>query len=133
MEFARAPLDGSLPTLPDIADFYAKHIPNKPWLVFPSKDASHELTTISFAQMAQASHRVAHILRPGRQGPECEVVAMLLNTDTLLYAAAALGLLRAGFVVSSIIQSDFAELYSNIFRSRILCHLATQFKAFVTC
>ena len=49
--------------------------------------------------MVEASHRVAHILRPNRDGPDGEVIALLLNTDTILYNTVVLGLLRAGFVV----------------------------------
>lgn len=55
---------------------------------------------ISFAQMVKASHRVAHLLRPRREGREREVIALLLNTDSVLYTATLLGLLRGGFVVS---------------------------------
>lgn len=95
-----APLDGSLPTLPDITDFYAIHSPELPWFVFPSKNSAEKTVSISFEGMVQASHRVAHILRPGREGPEREVIALLLNTDTVLYVAIVLGILRAGLIVS---------------------------------
>ena len=104
MKSLLAPLDGSLPTIPDIADFYAAYTPDEPWLVFPSKDPSQDIMHISFAEMAQASHRVAHILRPRREGPEREVIALLLSTDTVLYVAVLLGLLRAGLVVSHVFQ-----------------------------
>lgn len=100
MHAIRAPLDGSLKTLLDIADFHAEHNPDLPWLIFPSLESPHETTSITFKEMVQASHRVAHILRPGRAGPEREVIALLLNTDTVLYIAIILGLWRAGFVVS---------------------------------
>ena len=93
------PLDGTLPTLPDLADFHAKHNPDRPWFVFPSRDTPEQLVTITYRDMVQASHRVAHILRPNREGLDREVVAVLLHTDTLLYNAVVLGLLRAGFVV----------------------------------
>lgn len=133
MDSPLPPLDGSLPTLPDIADFCAKHTPNKPWLVFPSKNAPHEITSISFLEIVQASHRVAHILRPGREGDEREVIALLLNTDTPLYAAVILGLLRAGFVVGDSFESSIRSQCSNLLLSHTQCRLATRCKASVTC
>jgi acyl-CoA synthetase (AMP-forming)/AMP-acid ligase II len=99
MEVLLPPLDGSIPTLPELADFHAKHHPTLPWLSFPSKRHPEEIVSISFAEMAAASHRVAHILRPGRAGPEREVVALLLETDTVLYVTTVLGLMRAGCIV----------------------------------
>lgn len=109
MDCVPAPLDGSLPTLPDIADFYAQHNGDRPWLIFPSKSSPEDVETITYAEMVRASHRVAHILRPGREGPEREVIALLLNTDTVLYVAVVLGLLRAGFVVSCSAHSLYAS------------------------
>ena len=97
------PLDGSLPTLPDVADFCAKHNPDHPWFLFPSKDAPDGIQSILFAQMTEASHRVAHLLRPGREGIEGEVIALLLNTDSVLYTVTLLGLMRAGFIVSNML------------------------------
>ena len=99
MATPRAPLDGSLPTLPDLADFYAKYHYAAPWLMYPSKEKGGKPETISYGEMAWASHRVAHIFRPRRDGPEREVVAVIINADTVLYSAVMLGLMRAGFVV----------------------------------
>ncbi|EKM52250.1 uncharacterized protein PHACADRAFT_211524 [Phanerochaete carnosa HHB-10118-sp] len=92
------PPDGSLPTLPQIADFHATHHPNSPWFLFPSKDSPQELVSVTYHEMVQASHRVAHIMRPNREGPDGEVIALLLHTDTLLYVTVVHGLFRAGFV-----------------------------------
>lgn len=96
-----APLDGSLVTVTDFTDFHATHNATLPWLIFPSKGSAQFISEISFYEMNKASHRVAHLLRPGRQGPEREVVAVIVNTDVLLYIAVLLGLLRAGFVVNT--------------------------------
>ena len=93
------PLDGSLPTLPALADFHAEHNATLPWLQFPSKNTPASVISVTYAEMAKASHRVAHILRPGRSGPERGVVAMLVETDTVLYVGTVLGLMRAGCVV----------------------------------
>lgn len=100
MATLRAPLDGSLLTIPELADFYAAHSPDLPWLVFCSNNSADDTAMISYLQMVQASHRVAYILRPERKGPEREVIAVLLNTDTVLYVVTILGILRAGFIVS---------------------------------
>ena len=70
MDSSLPPLDGSLPTLPDLADHLAAQSPDKPWFVFPDKDDSSKIASISRAQVVQASHRVAHIVRPGREGAE---------------------------------------------------------------
>lgn len=96
-----APIDGSLTTLVDLADFYATYRGNDPWLIFPSRSVPGALASISFFEMVQASNRVAHALRPGRQGTEGAVVAIILNTDSLIYVALVLGLMRAGLVVST--------------------------------
>lgn len=94
------PLDGSLPTLTHFVDFNAKHNPQAPWLIFPSETGG--TGSITFAEMAEASHRVAHILRPQRRGPEGQVIAVILQTDTILYVAILLGIMRAGCIVSSL-------------------------------
>lgn len=99
MDVFLPPLDGALPTIPDIADFHAIHNPDNPWFLFPSRDSPEKLVSITYHEMVQASHRVAHIMRPNREGPDREIIALLLHTDSLLYVAVILGLLRAGFVV----------------------------------
>ena len=96
------PLDGSIKSLPELADLQAKHNPSLPWLIFPSKDASGT-SSISYAGMVEASHRIAHIFRPKREGLESEVVAVILDTDAVLYVAVLLGLMRAGLIVSLIL------------------------------
>ena len=93
------PVDGSLPTLLDFVDFNHQHNADKPFFIFPSAANPTKLTSVSHAEMAEASHRIAHILRPDRRGPDGEVVGLVLHTDTVLYVAVILGVLRAGLVV----------------------------------
>lgn len=93
------PTDGSLATVTDFVDFNAQHNGSHPFWVFPPGDSSQAAAHISFAQAAAASHRVAHRMRPGRAGPEHEVLGVLVHTDTAYYAVLMLGALRAGFVV----------------------------------
>ncbi|EKM50943.1 uncharacterized protein PHACADRAFT_262848 [Phanerochaete carnosa HHB-10118-sp] len=48
--------------------------------------------------MAQATEIVAHVLRPERRGPEDEIIAFIINTDSILYVSVVLGAMRAGLV-----------------------------------
>ena len=117
MDAIPPPLDGSLRTLVDFADWHAKHNPGKAWLVFPSNSSSNEVVSLSYSQMNKASHRIAHMVRPNREGHDGEVVALVVNTDIVLYVALLLAVMRAGFVVS---------VYSMIWTSdRTLTNLPT--------
>ncbi|KIP12212.1 hypothetical protein PHLGIDRAFT_508051 [Phlebiopsis gigantea 11061_1 CR5-6] len=129
MAIRRAPLDESLPTLPHIADFYATYNHDAPWLMYPFKGLGDRPGTISYGEMARASHRVAHILRPGREGPEREVIAVILNTDTVLYAAVILGLMRAGFIPYPMSPRNSPQGVVHMLKAtscqRILLHAST--------
>lgn len=106
------PLDGSLTLTPGFVDFHAKHNANLPWAVFPSRDDPTKIDSVSFAELAKASHRIAHRARPGRTGSDGEVVGLLIHCDALLYAAIIHGLARAGLVVSAI-DYDLHDLMLN--------------------
>lgn len=101
-DIQRPPLDGSLSVLPGFVDFHAEHNPDNAWAVFPSAEDPTKKSSISHRQLAGASHRIAHALRPGRAGPEQEVVAILVNCDTILYVVTIIGMFRAGMIVSTI-------------------------------
>lgn len=90
------PADGLLPAFVGQLDFHAEYNPSVPWAVFPW---SGEVREISYLQLAHASHRVAHLLRPGRAGPDGQVIALLLHCDNVHYGAVILGCIRAGLVV----------------------------------
>jgi len=91
------PLDGSV-TLPETVDYHRKHHPTVPVYVFVEDGASN-ITKITHLEFGRACDRVAHYLRPGRRGPEREVVAVLALSDTLLYQTAVVGIMRAGLIV----------------------------------
>ncbi len=93
------PLDGSITVLPGFADFHAANNPHRPWVVFPSSQSPTNIVSISFLEFAKATHRVAHAIRPNRQGRDGEVVALLLNCDSILYLAIIAGIIRAGLTV----------------------------------
>ena len=97
------PLDGSLSVIPDFIDFHEKHNASRPWAIFPSRTNPTNTETISFAEFAQATHNVAHAYRPGRKGPEGEVIGVLLNCDTVHYLAVSMGLVRGGLVVRNLV------------------------------
>ena len=93
------PLDGSV-SLPETVDFHRKHNPKLPIYVFV-EDETPNITEISHLEFGNACDRVSHYLRPGRRGPEREVVAVLALSDSLLYHTILVGIMRAGLIVCS--------------------------------
>ena len=100
-------LDGTV-LLSDLADFNLQHNPTLPAFVY--SDIPESITEISFLEFARACHRVAHAIRPNRTGLEGEVVALIANTDTILYLALIAGMVRAGVVVSTNIYVSRSKL-----------------------
>jgi acyl-CoA synthetase (AMP-forming)/AMP-acid ligase II len=90
------PLDGSL-FLPELLEFNARHNPNVTFFVYDKPD-SNDLVHISHWDFYQACHRVAQEIRPGRAGDK-EVVALMANSDTLLYHTVLMGIMLAGLIV----------------------------------
>jgi acyl-CoA synthetase (AMP-forming)/AMP-acid ligase II len=88
------------PTPSETLDFHLEHNAEHPIYVY-SEDADKELTSISFLEFARAGHRVAHTLRPKREGIDGRVVAVIMLVDTILYQATVTGLMRSGLVVSA--------------------------------
>ncbi|EIW80241.1 acetyl-CoA synthetase-like protein [Coniophora puteana RWD-64-598 SS2] len=91
------PLDHSL-LLYEVVDFHIDNNPTVPIYVYPDDQSPDGVTHISFLEFGRAVHRAAHILRPGREGPEGEVIALIANVDTLLYQAIVVGMMKAGIV-----------------------------------
>lgn len=94
------PTDGTV-TLPEAFAFHAKHNSDRTLYAF-HKDGADELTNVNYFEFLRAADRVAHYIRPGRRGSEAEVMAVVALSDTLLYEAVIIGLLRAGVVVRAI-------------------------------
>lgn len=107
------PLDGSIHVLPGLVDFHATHNADLPW-AFLASDAESPVSSVSFLEFAHATHRIAHALRPGRAGPENEVVAILVNCDTILYLALVAGMVRAGLVVRNVLVVIFSLLKHHL-------------------
>ncbi|KAJ3555456.1 hypothetical protein NM688_g2570 [Phlebia brevispora] len=87
------PLDGSIPVLPGLLDFHAQYNPNEPYAKFPSQSGTG-ITSISFHELSRATHKIAHILRPNREGTDGQVVGVLIHCDVILYAAVILGIVQ---------------------------------------
>ncbi|KAJ3537775.1 hypothetical protein NM688_g6625 [Phlebia brevispora] len=99
------PLDGSLAVLPGFVDFHTEHNAERPWAKFSSPTGG-EVAAVSFDEFGWATHRVAHLLRPNREGPDGQVVGVLIHCDVLLYVAIIVGIVRAGLVVSIALRLD---------------------------
>ena len=116
------PLDGTV-LLYDPPDFNLQQNPTLPAFVY--SPVQNSITQISFLEYARACHRVAHAVRPNRAGPEREIVAIIANTDTILYLALIAGMVRAGVVVSTNIYVSCSRLIRVSFCSRSQFHPAT--------
>lgn len=92
------PLDGSICILPGFLDFHAEHNPDLPWALLAS-DQGTAVGSVSFLELANATHRVAHALRPELAGPDGQVVALIAHCDTVTYHALQVGMIRAGLIV----------------------------------
>ncbi|GJE92597.1 acetyl-CoA synthetase-like protein [Phanerochaete sordida] len=119
------PIDGSLCTLIALLDFNAAHNADWPYVVLPEHEDSQSLQAISFAEMARASHHIAHLLRPGREGPD-EVVAIVLNTDMPIYILVVLGLLRAGLVAYPMSPRNSPEAICHMLQSTSCTRIISQ-------
>ncbi|KAH7928011.1 putative aminoadipate reductase [Leucogyrophana mollusca] len=119
------PLDGSL-LIPEIVEFNALHNPNVPFYVF-EKEGADELVNISHLEFFRACHRVAHAIRPLRTGPEGEIVALIANSDTVLYHALIIGMIIAGVVPFPMSPRNSPAAVVNMLQ-KTSCHrmIATQ-------
>jgi len=99
--FVNPPLDGTI-TLPETIEFHWQHNANLPTYVFheQGKD-TNDITEITYLEFGRASHRVANFMNdkfPSITGRP--VVAFMALTDSLLYQAILVGLMKSGFIVS---------------------------------
>ncbi|KAG2119415.1 putative aminoadipate reductase [Suillus clintonianus] len=90
------PLDGSL-FLPELLAFNAQHNPDVTFFIY-DKPNSNDLVSISHLDFYQACHRAAQEIRPGRAGADKEIVALIGNSDTLLYQTVFMGIIFAGLL-----------------------------------
>lgn len=98
MAFTQTPSLESPITVPELLDFHYEHNPTHPIYVFAQDEQG--TTEISYLEFVRACHRLAHIIRPHRTGPERAVVAVVALVDTLVYETIIAGVIRAGLIVS---------------------------------
>ncbi|KAF8215565.1 acetyl-CoA synthetase-like protein [Mycena galopus ATCC 62051] len=89
------PLDCSL-NLGQIIDLHIAQENRSPAYAFA--DEQGDMTEISHFEFARAAHRVAHIIRPQRRGPDGQVLAIVALTDVLIYQTIVAGCIIAGLV-----------------------------------
>jgi hypothetical protein len=100
------PLDGSL-FLPEMIEFNAKHNPTHPFYAF-YEERVNDLCHVSHLEFYRACQRVAHAVRPNREGPDNTVIGIIANCDTILYQALTMGVIYAGHIVRHLHLSDWS-------------------------
>ncbi|KAJ7318575.1 hypothetical protein DFH08DRAFT_1036386 [Mycena albidolilacea] len=73
---------------------------------------SEEITTITHLEFGRATHHVANILRPNREGQDGEVVAIITQPDTVLYHAIVAGLMTADIIIQEV--PSLLDAYLNL-------------------
>ncbi|KAF7293886.1 Acetyl-CoA synthetase-like protein [Mycena chlorophos] len=120
--FIQPPVDGSL-DVSGIIDFH-RTTPNLTAAYsFANEDGS--IVDISHFEFARAAHRVAHWLRPGRQGPEGQVVGIVALTDSLLYQTLTTGCMIAGLIPFPISHRNSNAAFVHLLTSTQIHRLLT--------
>jgi acyl-CoA synthetase (AMP-forming)/AMP-acid ligase II len=88
-------------TIPNLVARNLENIPSDPFYIY-AKLGSNEIVTITHLEFGRATHRAAHVLRPNREGQDGKVVAILAESDTMLYHAILVGLMTANFIVCAL-------------------------------
>ncbi|KAJ7683143.1 hypothetical protein B0H17DRAFT_1205376 [Mycena rosella] len=80
-------------------------------------DAAGHITEISYFEFGRAAHRVAHLLRPQRRGPEGQVLAIAGLADVLLYQTIVAGCIKAGIVPFPISHRNSAAAVLHLLKN----------------
>ncbi|KAL1718570.1 hypothetical protein EV715DRAFT_291179 [Schizophyllum commune] len=129
--FTYVPLEENV-SIPTAVDFHLKHNPDHAFYVFAEPDGT--VRKITYLEFARAAHRAAHALRPvlegekaSREGEDGAVVAVIALSDTILYHAITVGLMKAGLVPFPISPRLSPAAVANLMRASN-CHrlIATQ-------
>ncbi|KAF8974264.1 hypothetical protein BDZ97DRAFT_1772696 [Flammula alnicola] len=120
------PLDATV-NIPDTVEFHWKHNPDLAAYTFHEDGRSaDELTYISYLEYGRACHRIASALGPkigsttGRP-----VVALMANSDSLLYHATTVGLMKAGLIPFPISQRNTPAMVVHLLQKTDCHHLVT--------
>ncbi|KAF7357193.1 Acetyl-CoA synthetase-like protein [Mycena sanguinolenta] len=115
------PLDGSL-NLRQIVDFQIAHGHHS--AAYSFSDQEGIMIEISHFEFCRAAHRVAHLLRSQRRGPDGQVLAIVAVTDVLIYQTIVAGCFVAGLIPFPISDRSTVEtifhLLSNAGSHRVL-------------
>lgn len=95
--------------IPNLVALNSETNPSGPFYIYAHPETS-EIITITHLEFGRASHRAANLLRPNREGPDGQVVALLALSDTVLYHATMVGLMTANLVVRVFLYSSLAEV-----------------------
>ncbi|KAJ7673364.1 hypothetical protein B0H17DRAFT_1083222 [Mycena rosella] len=89
----------STPTMliPDAVALNSETNPSGPFYIYAEPESS-EIVTITHLEFGRASQRAANLLRPNRQGPDGQVVALIALSDSVLYPATMVGLITANCI-----------------------------------
>ncbi|KAJ7609417.1 hypothetical protein FB45DRAFT_762383, partial [Roridomyces roridus] len=90
------PPSTTVETLPGLVSRNLEQCPLDPFYVYASLE-SNDIVTISQLEFGRATYRAAHLLRPNREGQDGKVVAILAESDTMVYTGVVVGLMTANF------------------------------------
>ncbi|KAF7343921.1 General substrate transporter [Mycena venus] len=107
--------------IPEVIAWNAENHPADPCYLFAPTDPSAPVVTVTQLEFSRATQRVAHFLRPNREGPDGEVVAVIALSDTLLYLAILAGLITANCVPFPISPRNSPAAVVNLLR-KTSCH-----------
>ncbi|KAL1663173.1 hypothetical protein GGF50DRAFT_116273 [Schizophyllum commune] len=117
--FVNVPLEANL-AFPAACDFNLKHNPEQICYVYAEADGT--VREVTYLEFGRAVHRAAHALRPSRGGNhDGAVVAIIALSDTLLYQAVNIGLMKASLVPFPISPRLSAPAVANLLRASD-CH-----------
>ncbi|KAJ7634662.1 hypothetical protein FB45DRAFT_669383, partial [Roridomyces roridus] len=102
--------------LPQLVEKNAEH-PSRPFFVYCNPENDH-VVTITQLEFGRATHRAATLLR---KGPDSQVVAILAQSDTILYHALIVGLMTANLVPFPISPRNSAAGIFQLLRASS-CH-----------
>ncbi|KAJ6472500.1 putative aminoadipate reductase [Mycena sanguinolenta] len=115
------PSDEKPMLVPDVIAYNIEHHPNDPCFLFAPTDTSAPNVTVSQLEFGRATHRVAHYVRPNREGPNGEVVAVIALSDTMLYMAIVAGLMTANCIPFPISPRNSPTAVVNLLK-KTGCH-----------
>ncbi|KAF8217447.1 hypothetical protein K438DRAFT_1656334 [Mycena galopus ATCC 62051] len=109
-------------TIPTLVARNLDKIPSDPFYIYADLE-SNEIVTITHLEFGRATHRAAHVLRPNREGQDGKVVAILAESDTMLYHAILVGLMTANFISFPISPRNSAAAILQLLRASSCYHI----------